>query len=115
MNELIPQNFEWTSGDDLPFEIEVTDQNDVAEDLTGASITWAMARRPTSSILLTKTVGSGITITDAVNGLFLVKLDAADGENFRGDYYHEAEVVFASGDKRTVARGTISVPVDLIT
>jgi len=115
VTSLTPQNFEWFSGDDYLIEFTVTDEDGAAVDLTNASATWSMARRNTSSALLTKTLGSGINVTDAVNGVLQVSLDAADGASFEGDYYHELEVTLSGGAKRTVAYGTVTVPIDLIT
>lgn len=113
-NALEPQNFEWTSGDDGTITVTVTDKNNDPVDITGSTITWAMGLIRTGSVILTKTVGNGVVISDGPSGVFVVTLNQADAENLIGDFDHEAQVILASGQKKTVLRGTVTIPRDLI-
>lgn len=113
--KLTPQNFEIHSGDSKTLKFTIRDQNDAIKDITGATATWAAAKRKTSSTLISKTSGSGITITDATNGLLEVELDPADTEALKGDYYHELQLVDNQSRKSTAAYGTMTVRIDLIT
>ena len=112
--KLIPQDFEMVSGDDKTVRFTVTDQDGVAQDLTGASATWAFSRRARRAAIATKTVGSGITISDAANGIVDVTVARADTETIEGDFYHELEIVDGGGTKSTAAYGTMTVLGDLI-
>lgn len=114
MADLIPQDFSMRSGDDeiIRFQIFGTDGEIV--EITGSSITWACARRNQTPVLIQKTVGSGITITDGANGICEVSLAQADTATFVGEYYHELEVVDNTGNKSTAAFGTMTVFNDLI-
>jgi hypothetical protein len=48
---------------------------------------------------VTKTVGSGVTITDAINGEITVTLSVADQANLEQKrYYHSTDVVDAATD-----------------
>ena len=113
-NQLIPQNFEMFSGDDKNIQFTITDEDNAASDITGASATWACSRRVKTSTLISKTVGSGITIVSGVGGVLLVSLAQADTASLRGDYYHELEIVDAAGKKTTAAYGTMTVLTDHI-
>lgn len=103
------------AGDTKTLQVTVKDENGDAVDLTGASIRWQASRsvnkRPAD---LEKSVGDGITITDATAGRFDVTLDSADTEDLRGDFYHEAEVIDASGNVSTVFTGTLTIEPTLI-
>lgn len=103
------------SGDTKTIEVTVRDELAVVVDLTGASIQWKLAKSPASqSTKISKSTTSGITITDATNGVFQVSLDAADTANLSGTYYHEAEVLDASSNKTTVMSGYVDLRTDLV-
>lgn len=63
--------------------------------------------------LLTKTIGSGITVTDAAAGKFTVALDPADTLKFSGGYYHEAKA-FDVSRPYTIVTGQITFETTLI-
>lgn len=88
------QNFTMYQGDTLELEVTVTDptNNDAVVDLTNCSLTWVLYRQNQAGVILTKTVGSGITITDASNGEFKITLDPSDTLNLYGLYRHESEL-----------------------
>lgn len=75
-----------------PKNIDITvEENGAALDLTGKTVRWVLATR-SYAVLADKTEGSGLTVTDAANGVFRVALDANDTAALEGRYYHEAEV-----------------------
>lgn len=109
-------DFTMTAGDSKVLEVTVTDAAGAAVDLTGVQgIRWHMARsvndRPAT---VEKSLGSGIAVTDAVNGVFTVTLDSADTEDERGDFYHEAEVIDENGNVSTVLTGAVTINPALI-
>lgn len=112
----LSQNVTMWSGDSKKLRFTVIDDAGAAKNLTGAAIVWKAAKTAGSSTaLITKSVGSGITITDPTGGLFEVRLDPADTASLSGDFYHEAQVTDALGDVATVAIGRIRINADLVT
>lgn len=110
-------DFEFFSGDTqkLKYTIDDADAAPARKDLTGATITWGLAKLQGKAPFLTKTIGSGITVTDAANGELDVDLDPADTADVRGgDYYHELEIIDSLGNKATSAYGTITILADSI-
>lgn len=104
------QDVEMTQGNDRTIEITVKDEAGVVVDITNASITWGFVERGgDGTILATKTVDSGITITDAVHGVFEVALEPADTAEFYGDYIHEVEVVDQYNHVFTATVGTLTI------
>ncbi len=78
-------------GEDQVLEFTVLDSSDVAVDITGWAMTWTFATAAGVSSF-TKTVGSGITITDAASGVLQVQIDAADTASLaKGPYHHSLE------------------------
>lgn len=109
--KLVPQNFELVSGNDKTLKFTLTDEDDAAVDLTGATIVWAFAKTATAkSPLFEYTSPTNVTITDASGGLFEVEIQSADTLVLKGgEYYHEARVESAAGNKITVAYGVVSL------
>ncbi len=94
-------------GEDRTLRFTVVDANDAAVDITGYALEWVMRERPGSDMAtLTKTTGSGITITDGPNGLCEVAI--ADANTLAldpGTYFHTlrrtddgSETVLSFGD-----------------
>jgi len=68
-------------GEDKILEYQVKDTTGNIIDITGWSIEWVLREDPdTSTVLVTKDNGGngGLSITNAVNGIFQVTMDAAD-------------------------------------
>jgi hypothetical protein len=62
-----------------------------------------------------KSVGSGITVTNAAGGVITIEIEPDDTETVFGAYYHELEVIDAAGDIGTVLRGTMTITRALVT
>ena len=83
----------FVAGDDTTLTITAKDKDGVVVDLSGATIVWGVKKRlDNASTEFTKSTGSGITITDATNGVFVVSIDAADTTNLSGYYFHESKI-----------------------
>lgn len=89
----------------------------VVKDITGATVKYEARRNANSrgTATIVKSVGSGIVLTDPTNGVFVVTLAATDTNGLSGDFYHEAEVTDAGGDKQTAMTGTLTISKDIIT
>ena len=108
------QDFLMWSGDDKTITVTVYDNDDVVVDITGATITWELSQNVDSTALISKTVGSGITLSDPTNGIFTIALDPADTASLSGRYYHEAEITDAAGDVSTALVGHATINTDAI-
>lgn len=110
------------SGDSRIIEIgPILDQNGAVVDIANSAIKWEIyasdgAGGFTGAALVTKQVGTGVTITGSVPaGMFIrVQLLPADTEPLAGDYYHEAEATFPGGTVHTVTTGVFRITRDAI-
>jgi hypothetical protein len=114
-------DFTMVAGDTKTIVFNVKDSGGAALDLTGATIRWGLCAYAASgaiaeAALLTKSVGSGITVTDAAGGVCQVALSAANTTatpRMSGRYYHELEVT-SGGVVSTVHRGLIEITPELL-
>lgn len=81
-------------------DLVAKDNNGDIIDLTGVlSITFTLRQKPDSAaVLITKTLGSGVTVTDATVGAHRVTLDPADTLDFNGNYVFETKIIDASSN-----------------
>ena len=81
-------------------------------DLTGASIACKFRKQTkTGTVVADLSIGSGITVVDAVNGIF--DIDAFDIDWSPLRYYYDVEITFASGVIKTYIEGTLTVIQDV--
>lgn len=73
------------------------DRNGAVINLTGASITSRLGPRGRHSTSVSKTVGSGITVTDAVNGVYSRNYPGVDTANLTPGAYRYADEVTVGG------------------
>lgn len=92
--------------------ISVVDQNNVAVPLTGATIEWILIIQGTT--ILSKSVGSGITISNPTSGQFIIALTVNDTRALHGTYEHMARVTTIDGNSSIVVTGTITIQESLI-
>jgi hypothetical protein len=97
------------AGDTRRIDVIAVDEAGVIVNLTGASVTWQIARTNDGPALFSKTLGAGIAVIDAVTGSLEVTLDGADTEGYGGRFYSEIEVVDATGEIATVLAGHINI------
>lgn len=112
------QDFSMHSGDNRDLQVTIKDAAGAVVNITGAALTWALSKGngsdgPRGTALVTKTVGSGITIVDGANGRADIVLVPADTEALAGDYYHELQLV-AGGSSSTVLYGTVTILKNLV-
>lgn len=108
-------DFNMVAGDTKTLVVSVKDSKGDPVNITGVAITWKAARSFNKDAVITKTVNSGITISDGPNGQFTVALDPDDTELLKGGYYHEAQMTTDAGIISTVLRGTMKINRALIT
>lgn len=115
ITKIIAQNYELFSGDTAVFNVSVKDQDDIAKDITGASARFVMARNTGKTPVVDITTGTGITITDSVNGLLTITVAAALTTALSGSYRYEVELTDVAGRVSTVAYGSIALMRDIAT
>ena len=111
--DLTPVDFVSRSGDKFKIKATTKDKADVVVNITGATIKFGLYDIVSNAEILAKTVGSGIVITDAVNGLYEVTVDAADTAALDGRHFHETEMTLV-GDIRTVMVGIVNIKKDRV-
>jgi hypothetical protein len=111
-----------TRGDNETLTILVTDpdNNDTPINLTGATLTWMVKRRPTDDdddAILTKATGSGITLANQTTdtGEATIAIDDTDTDALApGTFYWELQSVDSATKVYTLAGGRIRIAADLI-
>jgi hypothetical protein len=110
----VAQNFSMTAGDTQMIQVTITTTDGSVVDLTGMTVTWGLARSPRMTALVTKGLGTGITVPNAPNGIAEIMLDPADTIDLVGRYYHELEIIDRFGEVSTVMTGHISIKPTLV-
>lgn len=77
--------------------------------LTGATIKCQFRKgSKTGLIQVDLSIGTGLTVTDTVNGI--VEIDSISRLDWvAGVYYYDVEVTLASGDRKTYIEGTFKI------
>lgn len=109
------QNIEIYRGDNRTFLVAVKDGDGAVVDITGASIKFSVKEEISDTdYVIQKTVGSGITITGAANGIYEVYLVPADTQNIDvGVYEYDSELTTAAGNVYTLIRGEFTVQAEI--
>lgn len=95
-------------GDTLPLDFLVLDYDGNPQDLTSATIRWAMSDPDEMDTpILEKSEGSGITVTDATAGRCTVTVPAGELDT-PGTYVHELEITIG-GATYTYGQGPLIV------
>jgi len=94
-------------GDYRILEVTVLDETDAPRDVTGYLATWVVYKPTTKEIVLTKTVGSGISVL--VGAVFDITLEPEDTINLLGQYNHECELLDNSSHPFTILTGYFKV------
>ncbi len=109
MAAALNQDFTMFQGDVATIEFTVKDEAGVVINITGADITWALSRKLKVPFLVTKSVGSGVTIVNGPAGRADVALVLADTNALEGDFEHELVV-----NGQTVSSGVITIKASTI-
>lgn len=113
-------------GDSRTLRITVQDEDGNPLDLTGYVITWTLMKMPNGAppvartpyavtdlakgavVALRKTSsGAGVTVTNALGGVFEVPLSPTDTATLVGPHYHEAVLVRGNA-RSTVVAGVLT-------
>ena len=102
--------FDYVAGDSLDIDFTVLTASGSVQNLTDCTAKWGVAKRISTMqfgpVLVTKTIGTGITVTNAALGT--LKVSVSKGElTAVGDLIHELEVTLPSGASTTVASGIL--------
>ena len=106
----LTSSLSYVAGDDVLIRFTVTDQDDVAANITGTTPRFAIVNAVTGVAVVgteTSPATAVATITDGPNGVFTVAIDDEDTEDLRGTYRYQAELTDVSGGVSTVATGFI--------
>lgn len=70
---------------------------------------WLAKSVSASSAKVEKTLGAGITVTNAAQGQLEIVLSSEDTRALKGELYCELELVNATGKRATVMTGSVTV------
>lgn len=100
-------------GDTLRLRFAVKDGTGAVKDLSSVSdARWAIYKRGLSAAALSKSLGAGITVTDAAGGLVLVAVSAGDTAALDPGLHEDELELTIGSDVQTVAHGLIIVHKD---
>ncbi len=97
------------AGETVSLGFTITDSDGAAINLTGATLTFYLARLGTQDTVLTKTTGSGITVVSAADGTCTVALTSSNTDNLEGLYIYQLRLVDSSNAETVVSIGEIWV------
>ena len=96
------------AGDDATITITAKDESGAVIPLGSSDIDWKMINIKDSTDFLTKSIASGVSITDAPNGIFVVTLPNSDTEGRSGEYNQEAKITDGSGNFSRLRKKDVS-------
>ncbi len=103
-------NFTMYSGDTKNLEITVKDEDDVAVDLTDCELFWELSLIVgLNPPLISKELGSGLTVVDAATGRFDIKIESGDTEGLVGSFVHEVRMIDDDDNVSTILQGTVTI------
>jgi len=107
------QNFSLHSGDSKTLTVSIVNAAGTPVDVsTAAAIAYKLAATPYSAALVSKALGSGISVATSVVSVTLL---AADTALLAGMMYQEMQITDGSGNVATVLTGQVMIEGDLIT
>jgi hypothetical protein len=91
-------------GDDVKLNFTIQDRTDTAVDITNSqAITFKVRKEVGATVTISKTLGSGIAITDGAAGQLTVTLESTDTEDMNiGGHVMELQITDENGDKNSV-------------
>lgn len=109
MTELTRQLLSMFSGESRTLTFAVKDSAGVAQDLTAATIKFHISRDEGVAALITKSIGSGITVPTPTDGNIVVAMAASDTATICGELYFQVIVTDGSGNISVVAHGDLTI------
>lgn len=106
----------YVAGDYLELVVSVVDGAGAVVDLTDLQgARYAITAAPSSSTaLVSKSLGSGVAVTNAEGGEITATLDNGDTGALAGSYRHEFEIIDAAGRVSTVLQGQFKITAQMI-
>ena len=116
MSYLTATDIDIYSGDSLNLQVTVTDSTtNLPKSLIGVlSARWWFGKKAGQPATVQKSIGSGVTIIDAINGRLDILINPSDTASLKGSYVHELELVDASNRVQTVMAGAFTIIEDLV-
>ncbi len=114
LKQLVEQNFEMHSGDTVVIVVTVLTGKDQVVPITGATAIFIVAKSENGSAIFSKSVGSGIVLTDPVQGVMTITLNSGDTEALVGVHYMELELTDAALRVSTIVVGHINIRKNVI-
>ena len=112
------KNYDVIQGDSFVLEFNITDDQTVPQpiNLTGSQIIFEVKDKPGGKILCaTCSIGSGISITDAVNGKFTLNVSPEKTRKFVfPKSAFQLQLIDQNGVARTLHRGWFNVDAGVI-
>jgi hypothetical protein len=99
----------WFIGEDKTLEFTVLEADGSAQDLSGWAIEWVLRREPGGSALVTKEVGSGITVSTPASGVLQVAVADVDTDPLPAGRYWHALRRADSGTEAVLAYGQVAL------
>ena len=90
-------------------EVTVYDADGVELPISGYTFSYVVYRPTSGQIVLTKATASGITITDAANGIFEINITPTDNASLLGLYNHECGTITPAGSDNVIFTGYFKV------
>lgn len=100
------QDVDFYCGDDVQLIFTVVDEAGVALDFTGYTLQWILARKAGDSSILSKTIGSGITVSTNIVTVSLAHTETAP---LRNAYWHQLVGTDSGGIVSTLSTGAATV------
>lgn len=94
------------SGTTLSIPITVLDDNDVAVDMTGATIAFVIARSVGATAAVS--IAAGTASSSIASNVVTISVTAANTEALQGSYYFECKATDTSSNVAVIAYGTIT-------
>jgi hypothetical protein len=111
MTVLVDQNIEFFAGNSYEINDMILKSDGSVKDITLAELKFVLFDNNINLVLVTKTIGSGITLTDPTNGKCRVELLPEDTEDISpGDWYrYEIQVIDEFNKVSVVTTGAVSL------
>jgi hypothetical protein len=101
----------WVRGDTIRAKrltiTQTLDSVTTPVDFTGVGITLTLQNHNNK---VQKTIGAGVTLTDAVNGIFHIDKFALEK---KGEWVYDLQIVFPNGDVKTYLVGAVTIVNDV--
>ena len=103
----VEQNVTLYAGESKRITVTVLDNYGNPVDLTSQAVAYFVRRKFGDAPTISKTDGAGITVTDALNGIFEVLLTSADTATLYGQYIHSATITDVGSNSTVVMVGDL--------